>query len=91
MLFGPAYKGIPLVATTALVLASEHSINVPFAFDRKEAKDHGEGGNLIGAPLKGKVLVLDDVITGGNSIRHSINLINNEKLFAIKLFSILRT
>ena len=79
MLFGPAYKGIPLVATTALVLASEHNINVPFAFDRKEAKDHGEGGNLIGAPLKGKVLVLDDVITGGNSIRHSINLINNEK------------
>lgn len=77
MLFGPAYKGIPLVAATALILQSEHKINVPFAFDRKEAKTHGEGGNIIGAPFKGKVLVLDDVITGGTSIRHSINLIKN--------------
>ncbi|TIA91974.1 hypothetical protein E3P99_00809 [Wallemia hederae] len=75
MLFGPAYKGIPLVAATALILQSEHGINVPFAFDRKEAKTHGEGGSIIGAPFKGKVLVLDDVITGGTSIRHSINLI----------------
>lgn len=77
MLFGPAYKGIPLVAATALILKSEHNINVPFAFDRKEAKTHGEGGNIIGAPFKGRVLVLDDVITGGTSIRHSINLIKN--------------
>lgn len=77
MLFGPAYKGIPLVAATALILQSEHKINVPFAFDRKEAKTHGEGGNIIGAQFKGKVLVLDDVITGGTSIRHSINLIKN--------------
>lgn len=75
MLFGPAYKGIPLVAATALILQSEHSINVPFAFDRKEAKTHGEGGNIIGAPFRGRVLVLDDVITGGTSIRHSIELI----------------
>ncbi|TIA70999.1 hypothetical protein E3P91_02790 [Wallemia ichthyophaga] len=75
MLFGPAYKGIPLVTATALILQSEHSINVPFAFDRKEAKTHGEGGNIIGAPFRGRVLVLDDVITGGTSIRHSIELI----------------
>lgn len=74
MLLGPAYKGIPLVAGTAMRLAGE-GVNVPFAFNRKEAKDHGEGGTLIGAPLKGRVLVLDDVISAGTSVRESIAII----------------
>jgi orotate phosphoribosyltransferase len=75
MLFGPAYKGIPLVTITAAALAERHALNVPFAFNRKEAKDHGEGGNLIGSPLKGRVLIVDDVITAGTAIRESIDLI----------------
>lgn len=74
MLFGPAYKGIPLVAGTAIRLA-EDGLNVPFAFNRKEAKDHGEGGTLIGAPLAGKVLILDDVISAGTSVRESVDII----------------
>jgi orotate phosphoribosyltransferase len=74
MLFGPAYKGIPLVAGTAIRLA-EDGINLPFAFNRKEAKDHGEGGTLIGAPLAGRVLVLDDVISAGTSVRESVEII----------------
>ena len=74
MLFGPAYKGIPLVAGTAVRLA-EHGVNLPFAFNRKEAKDHGEGGTLIGAPLAGRVLILDDVISAGTSVRESVNII----------------
>jgi orotate phosphoribosyltransferase len=75
MLFGPAYKGIPLVTITAAVLAERHGLNVPFAFNRKEAKDHGEGGNTVGSPLKGRVLIVDDVITAGTAIRESIDLI----------------
>jgi orotate phosphoribosyltransferase len=75
MLFGPAYKGIPLGATTAISLAREYNINVPFCYNRKEAKAHGEGGQLVGAPLKGKVLIVDDVITAGTAIRESIQLI----------------
>ena len=74
MLFGPAYKGIPLVAGTAIRLA-EDGVDLPFAFNRKEAKDHGEGGTLIGAPLRGKVLILDDVISAGTSVRESVELI----------------
>ncbi|THF62826.1 orotate phosphoribosyltransferase [Pseudothauera nasutitermitis] len=74
MLFGPAYKGIPLVAGAAIRLA-EDGTNLPFAFNRKEAKDHGEGGTLIGAPLAGKVLILDDVISAGTSVRESVNII----------------
>lgn len=74
MLFGPAYKGIPLAATTAVALARAGK-NVPFAFNRKEAKDHGEGGTLIGAPLKGRVLIIDDVISAGTSVRESVELI----------------
>jgi orotate phosphoribosyltransferase len=74
MVFGPAYKGIPLVAALAVVLA-EMGRNVPFAFNRKEAKDHGEGGSTIGAPLKGRVLIADDVISAGTSVRESVNLI----------------
>ena len=74
MLFGPAYKGIPLVAGTAMKLAGMGR-NVPFCFNRKEAKDHGEGGTLIGAPLAGKVLILDDVISAGTSVRESVAII----------------
>jgi len=75
MLFGPAYKGIPLVAGTVIALA-EQGRNVPYCFNRKEAKDHGEGGNTVGATLRGKVLIIDDVISAGTSVRESIELIN---------------
>jgi orotate phosphoribosyltransferase len=75
MLFGPAYKGIPLVAATAVALASRHGRNVPWAFNRKEAKDHGEGGQMVGCPLAGKVVIVDDVITAGTAIRESVELI----------------
>ena len=74
MLFGPAYKGIVLAGATAMMLA-EQGRDVPFAFNRKEAKDHGEGGTLIGAPLKGRVLIIDDVISAGTSVRESVELI----------------
>jgi len=75
MLFGPAYKGIVLAAITAAALAEQHGRDVPFAYNRKEAKDHGEGGTLVGAPLKGRVLIVDDVITAGTAIRESLALI----------------
>lgn len=74
-LFGPAYKGIPLASACAIALADKHNRNVPYCFNRKEAKTHGEGGNLIGAPLKGKVLIIDDVITAGTAIRESMDII----------------
>lgn len=74
MLFGPAYKGIILAAATAMMLA-EQGINVPYAYNRKEAKDHGEGGTLVGAPLQGKVLIIDDVISAGTSVRESVQII----------------
>lgn len=75
MLFGPAYKGIPLVAVTAAALAEQHGRDLPWCFNRKEAKDHGEGGQLIGAPLAGRVLIVDDVITAGTAVRQSLALI----------------
>jgi orotate phosphoribosyltransferase len=75
MLFGPAYKGIPLAAATAVALNEYHNRNVPYAFNRKEAKDHGEGGMIVGAVLTGKVLVIDDVISAGTSVRESIAII----------------
>jgi orotate phosphoribosyltransferase len=75
MLFGPAYKGIPLATITAAALADRHGVSRPFAFNRKEAKDHGEGGLIVGAPLAGRVLVIDDVITAGTAIRESIDII----------------
>lgn len=78
MLFGPAYKGIALAAATAIALAAEHGRDLPFAFNRKEAKAHGEGGSLIGAPLKGRVLVVDDVITAGTAIRESLQIIRDQ-------------
>lgn len=74
MIFGPAYKGIPLAAGVAINLAARGR-NLPYAFNRKEAKDHGEGGNLIGAPLQGKVLIIDDVISAGTSVRESVDWI----------------
>jgi len=75
MLFGPAYKGIPLATTTAVALADWHGHNAPFAFNRKEAKTHGEGGSIVGAPLAGRVLIIDDVISAGTAIRESIEII----------------
>jgi orotate phosphoribosyltransferase len=75
MLFGPAYKGIPLATTTAVALADWHGRNAPFAFNRKEAKTHGEGGSIVGAPLAGRVLIIDDVISAGTAIRESIEII----------------
>ena len=75
VLFGPAYKGIPLVTTTAIALAEQHGRNVPYAFNRKESKDHGEGGNVVGAALQGRVVIVDDVITAGTAIRESVDLI----------------
>jgi len=74
MLYGPAYKGITLAAATAIALADD-GINVPFAYNRKEAKDHGEGGSLVGAPVKGQVVIIDDVISAGTSVRESVDLI----------------
>jgi orotate phosphoribosyltransferase len=76
MLFGPAYKGIPLVAAVAIELA-RLGRNLPFAYNRKEAKDHGEGGSLVGAPLRGKVMIVDDVMSAGTAVRESIALIEN--------------
>jgi orotate phosphoribosyltransferase len=75
MLFGPAYKGIPLVTVTAAALAEHAGRSLPFAFNRKEAKDHGEGGDIVGSPLSGGVLIVDDVITAGTAIRESIDII----------------
>jgi orotate phosphoribosyltransferase len=75
LLFGPAYKGIPLVTATSVALADRHDRDVPWAFNRKEAKDHGEGGNVVGAALRGRVVVVDDVITAGTAIRESLDLI----------------
>ncbi len=74
LLFGPAYKGIPLVAVTAAALASEHEVNKPYCFNRKEVKDHGEGGLTVGAPLQGRVLIVDDVITAGTAVREVMAL-----------------
>jgi orotate phosphoribosyltransferase len=75
MLFGPAYKGIPLVAATAVALAEHHGRSLPWAFNRKEAKDHGEAGSIVGSPLAGRVVILDDVITAGTAVRESVELI----------------
>ncbi len=77
MLFGPAYKGIPLAAATAIALADHktQARDIPFAFNRKEAKAHGEGGTLVGAPLQGRVVIIDDVITAGTSVRESVDII----------------
>ena len=75
VLYGPAYKGIPLAAATAVLLAAEHGRDMPYAFNRKEAKDHGEGGLIVGSPLEGRILIIDDVITAGTSVRESVEII----------------
>ncbi|MGM0536607.1 MAG: orotate phosphoribosyltransferase [Pseudomonadota bacterium] len=75
VLFGPAYKGIPLASTTAVALADHHDRDLPYAFNRKEVKDHGEGGNIVGAALEGRVLIIDDVITAGTAIREVMGMI----------------
>lgn len=76
MLYGPAYKGIPLATATVVALADHHGKDIPYAFNRKEAKDHGEGGVIVGAALQGKVLIIDDVISAGTSVRESVDIIN---------------
>lgn len=76
VMFGPAYKGIPLAATTAVALAAEHDIDKPYCFNRKEAKDHGEGGSIVGSPLTGKIMIIDDVITAGTAIREAADIIS---------------
>tara|TARA_R110002111_G_scaffold92907_6_gene144368 strand:- start:122 stop:766 length:645 start_codon:yes stop_codon:yes gene_type:complete len=78
VLFGPAYKGIPLASTTVVALAEHHQRDIPYVFNRKEVKDHGEGGQLVGAALSGKVLIIDDVISAGTSVRESVDIINAE-------------
>jgi len=78
-LFGPAYKGIPLASSTAVAFAQLWQKDIPFSFDRKEVKDHGEGGMIVGAPLSGQVLIIDDVMTAGTAVRHSIDLIKKSK------------
>lgn len=85
IIFGPAYKGIPIGTTVAIALANQFKHDVPVCFNRKEAKDHGEGGNLIGSPLQGKVLLVDDVITAGTAIREAMEIIrtHNAKLSAV--------
>ncbi|GAA0855085.1 orotate phosphoribosyltransferase [Aliiglaciecola litoralis] len=76
VLFGPAYKGIPIATTTAVALADKHDIDTPYCFNRKEAKAHGEGGTLVGSPLSGRIMLVDDVITAGTAIRESMELID---------------
>ncbi|WP_299073345.1 orotate phosphoribosyltransferase [uncultured Paraglaciecola sp.] len=85
VLFGPAYKGIPIATTTAVALADKYNVDKPYCFNRKEAKAHGEGGNLVGSPLAGKVMLVDDVITAGTAIRESMQLIaaNNAQLTGV--------
>jgi len=83
ILFGPAYKGISLVSSTAIALSQDFGINKPYCFNRKEAKDHGEGGSIVGAPLKGRVLIIDDVITAGTAIREVMGLIGDAGAEAI--------
>ena len=78
VLYGPAYKGIPLAAVTAAALYDQHNIDIPYAFNRKEAKDHGEGGSIVGHPLQGKIMIIDDVITAGTAIRESMDIIQAE-------------
>ncbi|AJE13906.1 orotate phosphoribosyltransferase [Stutzerimonas balearica] len=79
VIFGPAYKGIPLAAATAIALAEHHQLDLPWCFNRKEAKDHGEGGTLVGAPLNGRVLIIDDVITAGTAIREVMQIIHGQR------------
>jgi orotate phosphoribosyltransferase len=90
MLFGPAYKGIPLATATAVALAAGHARSVPYAFNRKEAKAHGEGGRIVGAALKGRVLIVDDVITAGTAVRESLEIIRAAGATPVLVTSIVR-
>jgi orotate phosphoribosyltransferase len=85
-LFGPAYKGIPLAAATAIALAVRHGLDRPYAFNRKEAKDHGEGGIIVGGTLRGRVLIIDDVITAGTSVRESVEIIRRQNAIPAGVF-----
>jgi len=76
VIYGPAYKGIPLASAVSIALSNNFNLDIPYAFNRKEIKDHGEGGAIVGSPLKGKVLIIDDVISAGTSVRESVNIIN---------------
>ncbi|EDN72318.1 Orotate phosphoribosyl transferase [Beggiatoa sp. SS] len=78
VLFGPAYKGIPLATAAAIALSDHHHRHIPYCFNRKEVKDHGEGGNIVGAPLTGKALIIDDVISAGTAIREAVQIIQTE-------------
>lgn len=78
VIFGPAYKGIPIATTAVVALSEHHDIEMPYCFNRKEAKDHGEGGTLVGSPLQGRVVVVDDVITAGTAIRESMEIIQKQ-------------
>jgi len=84
LLFGPAYKGIPIVSSTAIALSEKHHIDKPYAFNRKEVKDHGEGGWFVGAPISGNILLLDDVITAGTAIKQVIELLHTQKSATLK-------
>lgn len=91
VVFGPAYKGIPIATTTVVALSEHYDLDKPYCFNRKEAKDHGEGGNLVGSPLTGKVMLVDDVITAGTAIRESMQIINaNQATLAGVLISLNR-
>ena len=79
LIFGPAYKGIPLAVATSMALYDQYDLDMPYAFNRKEAKDHGEGGNLVGAELSGRILVIDDVISAGTSVRESFSIIDQHE------------
>ncbi len=85
VLFGPAYKGIPIATTTAVALADHHDVDTPYCFNRKEAKNHGEGGNLVGSKLEGRVMLVDDVITAGTAIRESMELIQANKADLVRV------
>ncbi len=78
LIFGPAYKGIPLAVATSMALYEQYDLDMPYAFNRKETKDHGEGGNLVGADLQGRILVIDDVISAGTSVRESFTIIDGQ-------------
>ena len=89
LLFGPAYKGIPIATTTAVALAEHHDLDLPYCFNRKEAKDHGEGGNLVGSALQGRVMLVDDVITAGTAIREISAIQEVERDYNCKVISII--
>ena len=89
LLFGPAYKGIPLVTATSIAIANQHQLSVPWCFNRKEAKDHGEGGHIVGAPLEGKTVIVDDVITAGTAVREVMQIMEGSKADPVAILTAL--